>query len=358
VESWAATILKISFAALIISLVYLLYGVFNGDLAADASGHVEPRIVNAITIFGQILAISSGSAVACFLLLTLDDVAFALIAGVYGLLLLLGTPFLVASNLQDPQNPAGQRLNTWGTVAGEVVIVLVVIRIIYEIYRYVRNAPAREVERQTREGRPAGKPGKATISPGVLQKCWQMPFCHQRVKEICPAFKSHKTCWRYGRGCNCDAKLIEDLIRLGGITGRGTRRDSQTQRTQWEFIRSDLEADRVTNPRDRTIPCAKCAIYNEHQRQKFRLLNPVAVALTVALMALLYRPLTGLYSAFIEAIARLAASFSYGASVAPAEWFGRLDHPAVQVFFFAMLFLLALAYVLKFVEWAVLVKKW
>ena len=41
-----------------------------------------------------------------------------------------------------------------------------------------------------------------------------------------------------------------------------------------------------------------------------------------------------------------------------SEWFRYLDTDAVRIFFFVVVGLLALSYVLKAVEWAVLEKKW
>jgi hypothetical protein len=73
-------------------------------------------------------------------------------------------------------------------------------------------------------------------------------------------------------------------------------------------------------------------------------------------MVVLYKPLIGLYSAVIDVMARTAARLTYGSMVDPAEWIGYLNTPTVQVFFFLFVGMLALAYVLKGVEWAVLKK--
>ncbi len=359
IETWSATILKLAVVGILISLGYLLYGVFSGALNGDASGQVPARIVNAVRIFGQVLTISSALATASLLLVTIEDIAFGIIAGVYGLILMLGTPFIISSNLRNPQSPAAEQLNDWGTLAGKLVIVLVALRFAYEIYRYVKEEPARRAARAEREERVAFRGEKKPVKrTRLLQHCWEMPFCHERIREICPAYKAHKDCWRFGRGCNCDPKLIESLIRMGGIGSAGPPRTSQQTRTEGEYIRSDLAADLAVDSGERTIPCSKCAIYAEHQRQKFRIVNPIAIIGSIVALAALYKPLTVLYSGLITTMAHLAANFSYGQTINPEQWFGQLDTPAVQIFFFIVVFLLALAYVLRFVEWAILVKKW
>ena len=189
---------------------------------------------------------------------------------------------------------------------------------------------------------------------GPFTPCWETPFCHQAIREMCPAYKARKTCWRFGRGCNCDPGLVESLIRTGGVGASG---DSRQRRVQQDYLRSDLQADLPT-ARERTISCAQCAIYMEHERAKFRFVNPIVVVGTIVALIVFYRPLLGLYGLTLTGMANLASTFSYGEQVDPKVWFDYLNTPTVQVFFLLMLGVLVLSWVLKFVEWAILVKKW
>ena len=59
---------------------------------------------------------------------------------------------------------------------------------------------------------------------------------------------------------------------------------------------------------ERTIPCSKCPIYLDHQRQKFKIVNPLAVVTSLVLLALAYKPLLVLYSAVITGILAVDSS--------------------------------------------------
>ncbi len=356
IQGIGTTVLKFSIIAIVISLLYLLYGVFSGALNGDVNGWVPPRIVYAVQVFGEILLAASVLATLSLLLLTIEDLGYALLAGAYGLFLMLGMPFIVSSNVRNPYGPATMQLSFWATTAGKLVLVLVGLRIAYEIYDYITQAPLRHTTITDKEQRGASKVAKPPKQTWWMQHCWEMPFCHEFIREKCPAYRARKNCWKYGRGCMCDPQLIESLIRTKYMSN--LRVTEGKSRIEGEYIRSDLEADTVTTSGERTITCANCPIYAEHQRQKFRVVNPIAIILLIIVLAASYKPLTMLYSTMIAAMAHIASTFSYGQALAPELWFQQLDTPTVRVFFFALVFLLALAYVLKFVEWAIFVKKW
>ena len=87
------------------------------------------------------------------------------------------------------------------------------------------------------------------------------------------------------------------------------------------------------------------------------MLNPIIIAATVVGLFAAYPLVQRVYRAVIYGMADIASRLAYGTDVDPGVWFQRLDTQAVRVFFFIILFLLALSYVLKFIEWAILVKK-
>ncbi|MGC9317639.1 MAG: hypothetical protein ACP5KN_06320, partial [Armatimonadota bacterium] len=182
-----------------------------------------------------------------------------------------------------------------------------------------------------------------------MAHCWEMPYCHQAIREMCPAYTNRRDCWRLGRGCNCDPYLIESLLR------QGADRDVLPEEVT-EYTRSDLTGDRVAG-RERTRQCRDCPIFNEHQRQKFRLLNPIIIIAAVVGLGFAYPIVRRLYTGFIAFMAALAERFAFGTQVPVGRWVQRLDSPAVWVFFYIILGLLAMSYVLKAVEWAVLRRK-
>jgi len=355
-ESWAdltkyaQTILGWSLLAMVLATGYLLYGIFSGQLSPDT----PPRIVANLQLVGQVLAVSAGLSTVCLVLITFAEIAWAVLAGIIGLGYLLGIPFLIAGHARSATSPAAQSLMTWGTLTGTIIVAVVGLRILYEVYHQVVRGGLRLKEAQPQaEGK--AKPGEGgklkTIWPWT--PCWQLPFCHQVIREMCPAFKAHKSCWRFGRGCNCDPGLVEQLIRTGGV---GASADSSQRRRQQEYMRADLQAD-TSVQRERTISCAQCAIYLEHQRAKFRFVNPILAIATILAFFVFYQPLLKLYDLTIRGMASLASQFTYGSQVDPQHWFDQLNTPTVQVFFLIILGLLVLSWVLKFTEWLILVKK-
>ena len=352
ITKYAQAILGWSLLAMVLATSYLLYGIFSGQLSPNA----PPRIVANLQLVGQVLAVSAGLSTVCLVLITFAEIAWSVLAGIVGLGYLLGIPFLISSHTRSATSPAAQSLMTWGTLTGTIIVAVVGVRILYEVYHQVvrgglrprKATPQAEEEEEAKPGE-AGK--LKTIWPWT--PCWQLPFCHQVIREMCPAFKSHKPCWRFGRGCNCDPGLVEQLIRTGGV---GASTDSQQRRRQQEYIRSDLRADTPVQ-RERAISCAQCAIYLEHQRAKFRFVNPILAIATILAFFVFYQPILRLYELTITGMATVASQFTYGSQVDPKYWFEQLNTPTVQVFFLIILGLLVLSWVLRFTEWLILVKK-
>lgn len=358
--AWSRTVLQIALIGFAISLGYILYGLFSGKLRGVTDPTEIRRLVGNFTLMGQLLTLTSVLAAASLLLLTFGEVAYAVLIGIVGAGLMFGMPIIIGSNL-DQSSDFAQPISNWCTNAGLAVLFLVGLRILWEIGAQVRRATYKsEVQKEIEEASVAErqKRKKKVKSLRLWDPCWDLPYCHDAVKEVCPAYKARKSCWRFGYGCNCDPGLIEQLIRTGGATkGKAATKKTAAERTVSEaYVRSDLQADTPVG-RERTIPCVKCAIFIEHQRQKFRVVNPVAIVATLVGLVFLYQPLTTLYSTVIAATAKLAAQFTLeGGMVDPSRWIGYLDSPFVKGFFFVFVGLIALSYVLRAVEWLVLKK--
>jgi hypothetical protein len=353
VTKYSLGLVKWAAPAFLAAAGYLAYALFSGKL----SSAVDPRIVGNMQLFGQVLAVSGFVATLTLIVVTMEEVSYCVLMGIVALALTFGGPAICVSAKVDPGWPAVKAILEWSALTGHIMLGLVGARILLEIYLQIRDAPRRRAEEQARLE--AEGPKKVRNATGVWSKCWELPYCHDTVKEVCPAFKAHKTCWRHGMGCNCDITMIESLIRSGGAMGKGGAKTSSAKATAAAYIRSDLEAD-VAKPgtTERTIPCSKCPIYNEHQRQKFRIVNPIAVVATIVAFVAMYQPVTMLYHATILAMSTAAARITLGSNTDPSTWFAYLDTSAVRIFFFVIVGLLTLSYVLKLVEWAILEKKW
>lgn len=349
--SYSSPAFNIALIVFLLIVCYWAYIIFSGQLANAA-----PSGLGLIRHMGFLLVLSGLVATASFAILTIEEVALMAVPALVGLLLFLGTPALVLAHVGSKQNVVADALIAWAAVAGELMLVVVALRVIYHVLLTAGEGRQRK-QASTREARTSGrrKTGiKAPPSEKVFARCWEMPFCHESVRELCPAFKAKKTCWRQGRGCNCDADLIDTLV-LNRNTGpsRGARG------VESEYIRAELEADTIRSRSERTIPCTKCPIFSEHQRRKFRVINPILLALTLAALFVFYGPLTKLYSKLAISLAKLASGSLLNPQAASNldYWRHYLDTPALQAAFVVILGLFFLAWILRFGEWIVLDKK-
>lgn len=358
IQRYGGSVARLGMTGFGVCLAYFVYAIYGGALqSADPQ-----RAYALISLFGKGLVLFSFLAAAGLLVITLDEMAYAFLVALAGVGLMLGVPYLVASNLSASVPPELQpvvlALSTAGTYAGTAVLMVFGVRVIYEIAMQIQDAPARRKERQEKEAaEDAGllKKHKTITPPNGMSHCWNLPFCHDRIREICPAFKARRSCWRYGIGCNCDPKLIESLIRMGAPGSSGVKQTSEMKARQGAYLRSDLEADIHTPDRSqRTIPCYKCPIFNEHQRLKFKMINPLAIGATVVLMAGMYIPITEFWGTVAGGIIQVAQNITLRSNFSAGAWFEYLQDDVVKVFFFIIVSLIALSYVLKFTEWAVL----
>jgi len=346
ISAWAGLVLKIALAATVIAYGYYVWAIVGGYLARPVN--VNPLILSNLAIMGRALVVASILGTITLLYLTFEEVAWAVLAGVVGAGFLFGTPLLIASYAQGAQSESVGIVTAYTKWAGQAVLVLVVARVLLELAMYVAAGPKERPEEKA-EAEKFKRVGAITAK--LWARCWDMPFCHDAVRDTCPAYVNRKTCWKFGYGCMCNPKLIEALIRAS------TGGHATTRRAEGEYLRSDLEADVALSSAQRTIPCVKCPIYVEHQRQKYKIINPIVIVLTLTGLILGYAPIMDLYRRFLQVLSSLAARFTLTDQVDPRQWFNYLDTPAVRIFFYVIMGTIFLAYILKSVEWLVLNKK-
>ena len=120
------------------------------------------------------------------------------------------------------------------------------------------------------------------------EKCWDMACCNERARRFCSAWQKRKPCWQVKSGCICD----QDIIRQALLDRDGEPQPGQTAQA------TDTRPKIVLSDQQKNDRCRACTIYSEHQRQKFRIASPVAMALVTLAYVLLYSRLAAvLYTA-------------------------------------------------------------
>ena len=356
VASHAGNVAKVSILAFIVALGYIIYAVYGGYLDANLD---ERKLAN-ISFMGKVLAVAGAVGALSFIIATLHEVAYAVAAGLVGLGLIFGTPMLLLTKLTSPDSPAGQEIQAWTFRAGLIICSIALLRVLYQIVHVIKTGPQSRERAKLEEEERLG-PKKVRRTRGIYSHCWDLPYCHDTIKELCPAYKERKNCWRLKRGCNCDPRLVETMIQSGAArVGKGQDKVSaKKQATADAYLRDAAGVGPKDGPRatGQTVSCKKCPIYGEHQRQKFNIVNPIAIIGTIALLVVSYPVTKEAYFWTVGQLAQFAARLTMGDNIDPQKWFNYLNTTPVQVFFFIIVSLFLLSYVLKFVEWVIFVKK-
>ncbi len=383
----AETVLKISAVVLLASAGYLVFGITAGHLepAADSAARAAAVFQTTSTVFtvGAILV-----AVATFVRFY-DEPGWVYLAALPGALAFFGVPLLISNRYASP-GPIGRDLVRDMQLGGEIIFMVVAIRAVIAIVERIRRPPEEPVERDRAALTVEKK--KALTKPPIWAKCWELPYCHESLKAVCPAFEAGRSCWRVKRGCNCDPRMIDRLVEVRAAA-RGTT--AQQQRTAKQYTREEFAEGAKAAGTKQLIACKKCPIYNEHQRQKFAIVNPVVLVATLAAMVLLAPAYRVAFGKALYGVDGLAARVSFHdpsadrprtpeeeqmyhgpdwvpvkveplvqtKSVVPEEdmrtWLGQqLNDEVVRWISYIVICAFVLTYVLRTVEWAVLKAKW
>lgn len=178
--------------------------------------------------------------------------------------------------------------------------------------------------------------------------CWQMPYCRDNLRKVCDAFEQKKPCWRIKTGCYCDEGLIMKSLRRGNPAAQGSEQ---------QFTRPPDGPSKHLTPAQKRERCRQCFLYGEHQRQKFKILSPLAFPLVIGLMWVYLKPLKDLLGAALAFTDKFAGSVSFGPKpdqVAESLW---LDKAAtsnvVEWMFIICIGLILITYTLKAIEYLV-----
>ena len=271
---------------------------------------------------------------------------------VLGLLLFFGMPYLMdtygasGSPLKPALAKLGNPLNFLKAeyvLAGAAFIGAGVIFLMGHAVYFVTNAGAR----RPRANAEAAKTAQSVRKPQdkFLGRCWELPFCRDTDKMMCPIRQAKKPCWRGGRGCYCDQNII--LALTGG---------SAYQASTGSLGYASRVASTIAKPKsyaEKRDQCLQCPVYLHHQAQKYKIMAPLFLIGVIAAIALLWMPITTGYPAAMQALGRAASGISFGTSTngVPA-WANELASSTPMMYMaVGVIALLCLSYVLHALEW-------
>ncbi len=345
VEPVVTLVAQAGLILMLVCLGYIFFGVFKGYLANPSQ-----QMINNMRLVGNLCAVAAVAFATCILLLQLEVREMPIIMGVLGAAFYFGLPLAVGTILRKAgtsSNEATQIINQRFVTAGQFIIGVAVLRLVYTFFVSLPELASRETKKaNVGFSEKAKDPSKLKLGkPSVFSRCWQLPYCRESVRKTCPAFIAQKTCWKFGKGCYCDEEMIAKIVR--GDTGLGGQRKGGAA-----FLQSDI-ASRTGGPRKGTKPpCGKCYIYLEHQNLKHRAVGPFVFPATLALVWVLKDILGVVYTTVGGALNSLFVQFSFQSASGATKGPDPLSKQA-EYFIAFIIFVFVLIYVTKFVEFCI-----
>jgi hypothetical protein len=176
-----------------------------------------------------------------------------------------------------------------------------------------------------------------------MGKCWQLPFCRKFVREKCPIYHARRCCWRERVGCMCEEEVIQ-----GAMTGNVIPKDSVAAAKYIPY-------NKMLTPAQKAERCRQCVIYNEHQRQKYKLMTYVVPLGVLAFYGMFRQPLLmwtmGLVGDFDKMMSRF--TFSTEGTEPVAETIVGAGPGMLEEFVLIGIMLFVFAQLMKIVEFCI-----
>ncbi len=355
--TWAAR-LALPIAGL--SLAYILAAVFAGG-APNLTNNLnatQVQLVHFMVLASQAFTYSIIGLAVALLLLSYDDNRLGAIVTGVALAMSLGMP-IVLRILLGASNAAAMQMTPIFFHAGRILLPIGLFKATIDLGVWAWNLPNRIKSRQSVAGAVGfgktveSKQQRIARNANMFSPCWNLPFCREAIRVLCPAYLARKTCWKFGRGCYCDEEMVGRIVRNEPI----------------EAIKAATTRQCKEAP-----PCARCYIFLEHQTHKFRMMSPLALPSAIALMFVGWPIYNTLFLGFTMGYTKLFSTLSFNPtahgpkdlqasaeSQAAASASALSPQDIAQYSSYVMAALLGfflLIYISKGIEWAIFKAKW
>jgi hypothetical protein len=337
-------------AAFVLVSVYLLYGILTGRIggAAALPAADRARVISNILFSCKALGISGIVLIISTAIRFYNDEITGYCFLIVGALLEWGTPMLIGSSLYRVSLEAAKLpifiVSQFKTV-GIIALATAVPFVVYDFWlkmRGIRRAlPKTAVVIGKEDDLPRSR---------LYIFCWQMPYCRNYLRKFCKAHEQKKSCWRIKSGCYCDEGMILRVMK-----------ESKTVKIPG-FDQRFSEVAGGGGARDLTAAqkrqrCRQCFLYQEHQKQKYRMLSPLAFPITGIIMWLYFKPAQMFLSKALEITDQLAGRISYGSGseqVIANQWANaHSTSETVLWLFLACIGLVLVTYILRGLEYCI-----
>lgn len=350
-----------AFIAAGLGALYLLYALFSGNLAGLAT--LPPadrtRLMGVVMTAGKALAGGLAIGSVCALVVTWgeESTGYILLGGVA--LLGVGVPFIynVAGGQGAGNGPASPHVNIALAQFIHAAYIPGIVGAGLSAWDIVKRL-ASGVKPKTLQTETFTYGGAATADArprrtSLLAKCWEGPYCREFIRTTCPIFIARKACWREKRGCYCEEDIVSSaaakvqgiqldmapptisIVSGGGVANVGGGPATPIRRVELSH-------------RQKVERCKHCVIYNEHEREKYKLLMPVTIVGTFLLCFLMAVPLRHFVGTAFGTMDSVLAKISFDGG---GSKFSGISETAEWVLVGA-LSLMVVSKALQVVEWA------
>lgn len=329
IDDFARWIFYLAAVCFVPMLGYLLWGIFGGSWSdpnfthvfAQTAGHniVNPQDLNQagqqqlanIAFMGNGLLISAIIGIIGLIICSFRDEGLGYVFGIAAAIVYFGLPYLTTwiygiqnVNRSYASEQALQVIQaTWWVFAAPGVIFVIVDM----IRRLQAASEAAAVQRANMKYGSGVAKQRATAQQQqkFLGRCWELPYCREHVRTKCPIYNRRRgPCWWYKEGCMCEERIV-----LQAVIANDWKQQAATAEQKMHLTAAAPKA--LMSQGDKRERCRKCVIYNEHQRQKYKLFVGITLVVVPALLYLNSTWLATIVSGLLGVVATATARFSF-----------------------------------------------
>ncbi len=351
--------LRIAAVVLVAITGYYIYAtlaqgdaLYRGLAEGKAMGVADyQRHIGNMQILTRIMLLASIVLTVCAIGRFYGNAETGVVLALVGVGLFYGMPFIISS-MGGPQAGLPRNLARIGNardflpgqfaMAGLVMLTGGVLQLLGKAIQFGITARDRRPQANADAAKTANQVRKKQDQ--FLGPCWNLPFCRDTEKKLCPIRQSKKPCWRTGRGCYCDQNII--LTLSGGSVYNASRGSAG-------YLSRSATVARPKSLSEKREQCLQCPVYLHHQSQKYRVLAPGVMIGIVAAVAVYWGTISQLFPNAVLSFGRAVSGFSFGtkAGEVPAWAADMAQTPALMWMVLGVLIMLLLAYSLQAVEW-------
>lgn len=341
--------MQVGIGAFVLVAIYLLWGVFSGGFleAYARSGADQDRVLEYIRLAGKILTVSGFVMLISAAARYYTEEAAGYLLLILGAGLRWGIPMLLDSSMRmgtiGSELPAyvSSKFSLLGTVS-----LILAVPVIATDFGYRLGGVRRRARKTPQPTRTRTQEASKTW---LCIFCWQTPFCREALRSGCIPYEQMKSCWRLKTGCRCEESSVRNRSPISRAAAQGF--DDRLAAKLPEQKKVELTAE------EKRQRCRECCIYEEHQKMKYRILSPLVIVASIAMIWIYSGPVKALLGRALEFTDEFAQKISFGG--APPEIVGpdwtstAAASNVVEWLFLICLGMIMISYLLKGLEYLI-----